>query len=133
MTRHYDESWKRTFFCGETKLEDVGKEVILNGWLHRRRDLGGIIFIELWDKTGVTQLIFNPGLNAEAHERASSLRSEYVLAVKGKLRKRPEGTENPELKTGLVEIIVDDFLVLSSSKQIPFEIDTSDTVNEDLR
>lgn len=133
MTRHYDESWKRTFFCGETKLEDVGKEVILNGWLRRRRDLGGIIFIELWDKTGVTQIIFNPELNAEAHERASSLRSEYVLAVKGKLRKRPEGTENPELKTGLVEIIVDDFLVLSSSKQIPFEIDTSDTVNEDLR
>lgn len=133
MERHYDSSWKRTFFCGEAKLEDVGKEVILNGWLRSRRDLGGIIFIELWDKTGVTQIIFNPELNAEAHKRANSLRSEYVLAVKGTLRKRPEGTENAELKTGLVEIVVDDFIVISPSKQIPFETDTADTVNEELR
>lgn len=133
MERHYDVSWKRNFFCGEATLEDIGKDIILNGWLRNRRDLGGIIFIELWDKTGVTQVVFNPELNAEAHKRASSLRSEYVLAIKGKIQKRPEGTENPELKTGQVELLVDDFLLLSPSKLIPFEIDTSDSVNEETR
>ena len=133
MERHYDVSWKRNFFCGEATFEDIGKDIILNGWLRNRRDLGGIIFIELWDKTGVTQVVFNPELNAEAHKRAGSLRSEYVLAVKGKIQKRPEGTENPELKTGQVELIVDDFMLLSPSREIPFEIDTSDSVNEETR
>ena len=83
MDRHYDASWQRTMYCGAPRLEDAGKETVLNGWLRCRRDLGGIIFIELWDKTGVTQVVFNPELNAEAHERAGALRSEYVLAVKG--------------------------------------------------
>ncbi len=133
MERHYDASWKRTTFCGEPRLEDAGKEAVLNGWLRCRRDLGGIIFIELWDKTGVTQVVFNPELNAEAHERAGALRSEYVLAVKGLLRRRPEGTENPDLATGQVELLVDDFIVLAPAKLVPFEIDNADTVNEDLR
>ena len=133
MERHYDATWKRTLFCGEPRLSDEGKEAVLNGWLRCRRDLGGIIFIELWDKTGVTQVVFNPELNAEAHERAGFLRSEYVLAVKGHLRRRPEGTENPELPTGQVELLVDDFIVLSPAKLVPFEIDNADTVNEDLR
>ena len=133
MERHYDASWKRTTFCGEPRLEDAGKEAVLNGWLRCRRDLGGIIFIELWDKTGVTQVVFNPELNAEAHERAGALRSEYVLAVKGLLRRRPEGTENPDLATGQVELLVDDCIVLAPAKLVPFEIDNADTVNEDLR
>ena len=133
MERHYDASWKRTTFCGEPRLEDAGKEAVLNGWLRCRRDLGGIIFIELWDKTGVTQVVFNPELNAEAHERAGALRSEYVLAVKSLLRRRPEGTENPDLATGQVELLVDDFIVLAPAKLVPFEIDNADTVNEDLR
>ena len=133
MERHYDASWKRTTFCGEPRLEDAVKEAVLNGWLRCRRDLGGIIFIELWDKTGVTQVVFNPELNAEAHERAGALRSEYVLAVKGLLRRRPEGTENPDLATGQVELLVDDFIVLAPAKLVPFEIDNADTVNEDLR
>ena len=133
MERHYDASWKRTTFCGEPRLEDAGKEAVLNGWLRCRRDLGGIIFIELWDKTGVTQVVFNPELNAEAHERAGALRSEYVLAVKGLLRRRPEGTENPDLATGQVELLVDDFIVLAPAKLVPFEIDNAGTVNEDLR
>ena len=120
-------------FCGQARLEDSGRGVILNGWLRCRRDLGGIIFIELWDKTGVTQVVFNPELNAEAHERAGALRSEYVLAVKGLLRRRPEGTENPDLATGQVELLVDDFIVLAPAKLVPFEIDNADTVNEDLR
>jgi aspartyl-tRNA synthetase len=133
MERYYDSSWQRTIFCGEPRLEDSGKVAVLNGWLRCRRDLGGIIFIELWDKTGVTQVVFNPELNAEAHKRASSLRSEYVLAVKGVMRRRPEGTENPELATGSVELLVDDFMILAPSKLIPFEMDNADSVNEDLR
>lgn len=133
MDRHYDASWQRTMYCGAPRLEDAGKETVLNGWLRCRRDLGGIIFIELWDKTGVTQVVFNPELNAEAHERAGALRSEYVLAVKGKLRQRPEGTENPDLATGAVELLVDDFIVLAPAKLIPFELDNADSVNEDLR
>ena len=133
MDRHYDASWQRTMYCGAPRLEDAGKETVLNGWLRCRRDLGGIIFIELWDKTGVTQVVFNPELNAEAHERAGALRSEYVLAVKGRLRRRPEGTENSELATGAVELLVDDFIVLAPAKLIPFELDNADSVNEDLR
>ncbi len=133
MDRHYDASWQRTMYCGAPRLEDAGKETVLNGWLRCRRDLGGIIFIELWDKTGVTQVVFNPELNAEAHERAGALRSEYVLAVKGRLRQRPEGTENPDLATGAVELLVDDFIVLAPAKLIPFELDNADSVNEDLR
>jgi aspartyl-tRNA synthetase len=133
MGRYFDASWQRTMRCGEPREADAGKNIVLNGWLRARRDLGGIIFIELWDKTGVTQIVFNPELNAEAHERAGALRSEYVLAVKGKLRIRPEGTENPELATGQVELLVEDFILLSPSKQIPFEIDNADEVNEDLR
>ncbi|MCF0248015.1 MAG: aspartate--tRNA ligase, partial [Synergistes sp.] len=133
MERHYDATWKRTMYCGAPRIEDAGKEAVLNGWLRCRRDLGGIIFIELWDKTGVTQIVFNPELNAEAHERAGALRSEYVLAVKGKLRKRPEGTENPDLATGEVELLVDDFIILAPAKLPPFEIDNADAVNEDLR
>ncbi len=133
MDRHYDASWQRTMYCGAPRLEDAGKETVLNGWLRCRRDLGGIIFIELWDKTGVTQVVFNPELHAEAHERAGALRSEYVLAVKGRLRRRPEGTENPELATGAVELLVDDFIVLAPAKLIPFELDNADSVNEDLR
>ncbi|MDY2984384.1 MAG: aspartate--tRNA ligase [Synergistes jonesii] len=133
MERHYDAAWQRTMYCGAPRVEDAGKEAVLNGWLRCRRDLGGIIFIELWDKTGVTQVVFNPELNAEAHGRAGALRSEYVLAVRGMLRRRPEGTENPELATGEVELLVEDFIVLSPAKLIPFEIDNADNVNEDLR
>lgn len=133
MEKYYDSSWQRTMFCGEPRLEDSGKEAVLNGWLRCRRDLGGIIFIELWDKTGVTQVVFNPELNAEAHKRAYSLRNEYVLAVKGFIRKRPEGTENTDLATGSVELLVDDFMILAPSKLIPFEMDNADSVSEDLR
>lgn len=132
MERHYDAAWQRTMYCGAPRVEDAGKKAVLNGWLRCRRDLGGIIFIELWDKTGVTQVVFNPELNAEAHGRAGALRSEYVLAVRGTLRRRPEGTENPELATGEVELLVEDFIVLSPAKLIPFEIDNADSVNEDL-
>jgi len=134
MGQIYDALWKRTLRCGEARPEHAGREVVLNGWLRTRRDLGGIIFIELWDKTGVTQAVFNPELDAEVHERAGALRSEYVLAVRGKIRKRPEGTDNLELATGQVELVADDFMVLSPSRLPPFELDNrGGAVNEDLR
>lgn len=129
----YTPEWKRTLYCGKPSLEHVGKTVVLNGWLRARRDLGGIIFIELWDHTGVTQIVFNPELIPDVHARAKDLRSEYVLAVRGTLRKRPEGTENSSLATGEVELMAEDLLLLSPSQLPPFDPDEADKVNEDLR
>jgi aspartyl-tRNA synthetase len=125
--------WKRTLYCGCARASDAGRPVVLNGWLRARRDLGGIIFIELWDRTGVVQIVFNPELIPEVHARAKELRSEYVLAVRGTLRKRPDGTENPSLDTGEVELLAEDFLLLSPSKLPPFDPEDAEKVNEDLR
>jgi aspartyl-tRNA synthetase len=133
ITEGYTREWKRTLYCGEPRSEHAGRRVVLNGWLRARRDLGGIIFIELWDHTGVTQIVFNPELIPETHARAKDLRSEYVLAVRGSLRVRPEGTENPAIATGAVELMAEDFLLLSPSKLPPFDPDDADRVNEDLR
>lgn len=129
----YTSEWQRTLYCGKPSLEHVGRTVVLNGWLRARRDLGGIIFIELWDYTGVTQIVFNPELIPDVHARAKDLRGEYVLAVRGTLRKRPEGTENSSLATGEVELMADDFLLLAPSQLPPFDPDEADKVNEDLR
>ena len=129
----FTDEWKRTVKCGEPRIGDAGGEVVLNGWLRARRDLGGIIFIELWDYTGVCQIVFNPETVPEAHARAKDLRSEYVLAVRGTLRKRPEGTENASLATGELELVANDFILLSPSVLPPFDPDGADGVNEDLR
>ena len=129
----YTNEWKRTLYCGEPRIGDTGKPVVLNGWLRARRDLGGIIFIELWDYTGATQIVFNPEAIPDAHARAKDLRSEYVLAVRGTLRVRPEGTENPAIPTGAVELAAEDFLLLSPSCLPPFGPDEAEKVNEDLR
>jgi aspartyl-tRNA synthetase len=111
-----------------------GKEIIVNGWVRGRRDLGGIIFIKLWDYKGSLQIVFNPEVNDIVHERAKSLRSEYVIAVKGIVSRRPAGTENEALGTGNVELIVNDFLLLSPALPLPFEIgDETDGVDEALR
>ncbi len=133
-TGHYDAAWQRTLLCGQARPEHIGQPAVVNGWLRCRRDLGGIIFLELWDYTGVLQVVFNPEIQKEAHERASSMRSEYVLAVRGRIAKRPEGTENASLRTGAVELIAEDLLLLSPSKPIPFELDEdTDRVDENLR
>ena len=132
-TDFFDKSWQRTSLCGEFGPEDAGKEVRANGWVRARRDLGGIIFIEVWDHTGPIQVVFNPEAG-DIHEQAGNLRSEFCIAVKGRLRIRPEGTENPALKTGSVEIVASDLLVLSPAKPLPFEIgDETDKVDENLR
>ena len=129
----FDRSWQRSSRCGDFGSAKIGDAVRANGWVRRRRDLGGIIFIELWDYTGSVQVVFGPE-SGEVHSRAGELRSEYCIAVKGTLRSRPKGTENPSLKTGTVEIAAEDFLLLSSAAPLPFEVgEGTDKVDENLR
>ena len=129
----FDSYWRRTSLCGRVGEDRIGQDIRVNGWVRRRRDLGGIIFIELWDYTGALQIVFNPD-TGNVHDRAGDLRSEYCIAVRGKVTRRPQGTENPALATGNVEIVVDDFLLLSPSEPLPFEIgDATDKVDETLR
>lgn len=131
-TDFFDGYWKRSHLCGEIS-NSLGKEIRVNGWVRRRRDLGGIIFIELWDYSGPVQIVFNPE-TADVHKRAGDLRSEYCIAVRGTVSKRPKGTENPSLKTGEHEIVVQDFLLLSPSEPLPFEVgEGTDKVDETLR
>jgi len=119
--------------CGQVGEDRIGQDICVNGWVRRRRDLGGIIFIELWDYTGALQIVFNPE-SGDVHNRAGDLRSEYCIAVRGKVTRRPQGTENPALATGSVEVMVDDFLLLSPSEPLPFEVgDGTDKVDENLR
>lgn len=132
-TDFFDKSWQRSSLCGDFGTAEAGSTVRANGWVRRRRDLGGIIFIELWDYTGSVQVVFGPEAG-EVHERAGELRNEYCIAVRGTLRVRPEGTENPALKTGSVEIVAEDFLLLSSAAPLPFEVgEGTDKVDENLR
>jgi aspartyl-tRNA synthetase len=129
----FNEYWRRSSLCGRVGEESIGAEVRVNGWVRRRRDLGGIVFIELWDWTGAVQVVFSPDI-PDVHGRAGGLRSEFCLAVRGRLTKRPEVTENPDLATGAVEIAAEDFLLLSPSNPLPFEIgDGTDKVDENLR
>jgi aspartyl-tRNA synthetase len=114
--------WQRTDYCGNLRSADAGREVALWGWVASRRDHGGLIFIDLRDREGVLQLVFNPEHNSAAHERAGSARSEYYLAAKGKVVRRTEGTINRELATGEIEILVDTAEILGISQPAPFSI-----------
>jgi aspartyl-tRNA synthetase len=111
--------WKRSCYCGMVSSAHKGAELILMGWVQRRRDHGGVVFIDLRDREGLVQLVFNPEDNKELHARAHDLRSEFVLAVKGLVRARPEGTVNPDLKTGEVEVVVSELRLLNDSAPIP--------------
>jgi len=126
-------NWKRTHNCNELRLSDVGTDVILMGWVQRRRDHGGLIFVDLRDREGITQVVFDPQHNAEAHRRAHHLRSEYVIAVAGKVRPRPEGMTNPKLATGEVEVIVHELRILNTSKTPPFLVEDRAQVGENVR
>jgi len=125
--------WKRTHSCGELTLKNLDEEVCLMGWVQYRRDHGGLIFIDLRDREGLTQVVFSPEYNKKAHEEAHVLRSEYVLAIKGKVRKRPEGMENPKLTTGDIEVVVLDWKLLNISKTPPFLIEDRIDVSENIR
>jgi len=126
-------SWKRTHYCGDLKAEHIGSEVVLMGWALRRRDHGGLIFIDLRDREGIAQIVFDPEVNQSAHTIAESVRSEFVLAIKGKVIPRPNGTVNPTMKTGEVEIQVLECKLLNRSKPLPFMLDEHTDVNENIR
>ncbi len=122
----------RSHYCTDLNENDVGVEVEVCGWANSYRDHGGIIFIDLRDKTGLLQLVCDPEHEKKAHDIASSVRDEYVLRAKGKVRLRGEGLENPKLKTGKIEIIVDELIVENSSRALPFVIN-DENVNEEIR
>jgi aspartyl-tRNA synthetase len=123
----------KTHSCGELKKKNVGTEVTLAGWVDRRRDHGGLIFIDLRDREGVVQVVFNPETSPDCHKIASEMRSEYVVRVSGKVAPRPKGTENPKLPTGDIEVIADSVSILNPSKTPPFYINEEVEVEENLR
>ncbi len=124
---------KRTHTCGELRASDVGKIVTLNGWVDRRRDLGGLIFIDLRDRYGKTQIVFSAQHNYEAYQIAKELKSEYVISVTGKVERRPKGAENPSIPTGEIDVLADEVQILSKSETPPFLIEDDINVSEELR
>ena len=123
--------YKRTHMCGELRLADEGKNVVLNGWVAKARSLGGLVFVDLRDKTGITQITFNEDVPAEIIELAKTLRSEYCIGVKGVVRER--SSKNPNLDTGDIEVFADDLTVYSVSETPPIYIRDDDNVSDDLR
>jgi len=126
-------NWKRTHYCGDLTAREIDSEVILMGWALRRRDHGGLIFVDLRDREGIAQIVFDPEVNAAVHAVAESIRSEFVLAIRGKVIPRPEGTVNPNMKTGEVEIQVIECKLLNRSKPLPFMLDEFSEINENIR
>lgn len=124
--------FKRTHTCGELREADKGKSVSLSGWVHTRRDHGGIIFIDLRDRYGITQIVFDPEVTA-VHQHAKGLRSEFVISVQGEVRPRPAGMANKNLPTGMIEIKVTALEILNPAKTTPFEIDDDVQATEELR
>lgn len=124
---------KRTDYCGNLRKKDVDREVILLGWVQRRRDLGGLIFVELRDRQGIIQVVFNPEVSSASHEKAQSLRGEYVVAVQGIVVARPAGTVNPKLSTGEVEVVAKELKILNTSKTPPFLVEDEEEVAENTR
>lgn len=123
----------KTHTCGELRPSHSGQQVTLAGWVNRRRDQGGLIFIDLRDRWGITQVVVNQESAPDAHRNASDARNEYVLQVKGLVRARPEGTANDELETGDVEVVADELTILSESKNPPFYINKEDKIEEVVR
>lgn len=128
---------KRTHHCNELRIDHVGQDVTLCGWVHSRRDLGGVVFIDIRDREGRTQIVFDPSLlPADVFESAASLRSECVILVKGKVRKRPEGTVNPKIATGEIEVVANSLEILNRAEVLPFPVDdpqVASQVSEELR
>jgi aspartyl-tRNA synthetase len=122
---------KRTNYCGALRAADADKDVVLMGWVHRRRDLGQLIFIDLRDRAGIAQIVFNKEVDPAAHKKAEELRSEFVVAVKGKVLKRQKS--NPELPSGEVEVMASSLSILNNSKTPPFQIEDDVSANEDTR
>src|SRR5210317_978301 len=124
---------RRTHSCCELGAEDIGKEVVLMGWVLRRRDHGGVIFVDLRDREGLTQVVFNPVVDPIVHEKAHAIRNEFVLAVRGKVDPRPDGMINPNLRTGEIEVLVTELKILNQAKTPPFLIEDDIEVSETIR
>ena len=131
------DNWKRSHYCGDLRGSDVGSVVTLMGWVQKRRDHGGVIFIDLRDREGLAQVVFNPeegGDGSEtAHDKGHSLRSEFVIATKGVVESRPAETENKNLPTGQVEVKVKEVKILNTSEVPPFMIEDDTDTAEELR
>ena len=123
--------YKRTHMCGQLRSDNIGENVVLNGWIQKRRNLGGLIFCDVRDKTGITQVVFNDETSEELFALADTLRSEYVVGVKGKVIERE--SKNPEMETGDIEVIADDLVVYSKSETPPIYIKDDDNVDDNLR
>ena len=122
----------RSHYCGDLRASESGQEVEIYGWVHRRRDHGGVIFLDVRDRTGVLQVVFDPD-EEESFATADSVRNEYVLMAKGKVRARPEGTVNPDMPTGEVEVLGNELRILNAAKTPPFQLDEYSEAGEDIR
>ena len=125
------ELFKRTSMCGTLRASDVGSEVVLNGWVSKQRSLGGLIFVDLRDKTGIVQITFDDTIPKEIFELAESLRGEYVVGVKGTVRER--SSKNPNIPTGEIEVLASDLVLYSAAETPPIYIKDDDNVDENLR
>ena len=123
--------FKRTHMCGDLRKENIGEKVVLNGWIQKRRNLGGLIFCDVRDKTGITQVVFNDKIPQELFERADKLRSEYVVGIKGEVLERE--SKNMELPTGEIEVFADDLIIYSEADTPPIYIKDDDNVDDNLR
>src|SRR6516164_6106092 len=124
---------QRTHMCGELRASDAGRNVILMGWINRRRDLGNLIFLDLRDRTGISQVVITADAGAELHKKAESLRSEYVVAVIGHVKLRDPNTINPNIPTGEIEVVADALRLLNDSKPLPFSPADNEIANEEVR
>jgi len=124
---------KRTHTCGQLRLSDAGKKVTLAGWVHSYRDHGNLVFIDLRDREGLTQIVFDPETQPDMHKLAKTARCEWVIAAKGVVQPRSEGMENPKLPTGQIEVAIEQLEILNTSKTPPFEFDMAEKSNEEIR
>jgi len=124
---------KRSVFCGHVTKEHVNQEVTLNGWVHRRRDHGGVIFVDLRDRSGLVQLVFDPVVHEPTAQAAHALRSEYVIAVKGKVVERAASAINPSMSTGHIEVQITHLEILSKANPLPFQVEGDEKISEELR
>jgi aspartyl-tRNA synthetase len=125
--------WKRTDYCGKLGTKDLNREVIIMGWVQSNRDHGGLIFIDLRDREGLVQVVFNPEKSLDSHKKAETIKDEWVIAVKGRVSNRTPETINPNIKTGEIEVIAQEIRILNQSKVLPFLIENDIIVDELLR
>ncbi|MCP4722023.1 MAG: aspartate--tRNA ligase, partial [Desulfobacteraceae bacterium] len=124
---------KRTHTCSQLRDTDIDREVVLMGWVQNRRDHGGVIFIDLRDKEGITQIVFNPVISESVHGKAQEIRNEYVLGIRGKVSARPGDMRNPNMETGAIEILVEELKIFSQAKTPAFQIDERVEASESIR